>query len=68
MTFKKFVNKTSHDKGRASSNKNQKRCNRILSDITIGQNYATVGYNVLHFYFKHAAKYGLTKLMHNLDK
>jgi len=36
-----FVNKTSHDKGRACANEKRKRCNQILSDITLGQNYPT---------------------------
>ena len=35
-----FVNKTSHDKGRASANEERKR---IPSDNTPGRNYASAG-------------------------
>ena len=41
----KGVNNTSHDKFGACANETAKRCNRILSEITLGRNYATVGYS-----------------------
>ena len=38
------VNKTSRDKGGACANEKWKRCNRILSEITLGRNYPSAGY------------------------
>ena len=39
------VNKTSCDKGGACANEKRKRCNRIPSEITLGRNYPSAGYN-----------------------
>ena len=39
------VNKTSCNKGGAYANEKRKRCNRIPSEITLGRNYPSAGYN-----------------------
>ena len=40
------VNKTSSDKGGACGNEKRKRCSRIPSEITLGRNYLSAGYNI----------------------
>ena len=40
------VNKTSRDKGGACANEKRKRCNQIPSEITLGRNYPSTGYDM----------------------